>query len=190
MSQTTGVKNYETINLHAPQVAPAATASRPKNATPEMFYKKDADDDENIISGIDEDLGESDVEMALEPIEKPKPKPVQVPEKKKVPTPQRKEEKPAAPKQEKQEDVKNITNIFYQDQKPITVFNNIQAQKMVYNVNIQNPMMHQPKETKIYTCINNYFMPKDGKDKPEEPQPKQYRQAMQHNRQSSNVRGV
>jgi len=52
-----------------------------------MFYKKDADDDENIISGIDEDLGESDVEMALEPIEKPKPKPVQVPEKKKVPTP-------------------------------------------------------------------------------------------------------
>lgn len=27
---------------------------------------------------------------------------------------------------------------------------------MVYNVNI-------PKETKIYTCINNYFMPKDGK---------------------------
>jgi len=35
---------------------------------------------------------------------------------------------------------------------------------MVYNVNIQNPMMHPPKETKIYTCINNYFMPKDGKD--------------------------
>jgi hypothetical protein len=30
-------------------------------------------------------------------------------------------------------------------------------------------MMHQqPKETKIYTCINNYFMPKDGKEKPEE----------------------
>jgi outer membrane biosynthesis protein TonB len=96
-------------------VAPAAAASRPKNATPEMFYKKDTDDDENIISGIDEDLGESDVEMALEPIEKPKPKPAPVPEKKKAPTPQRKEEKPAAPKQEKQEDVKNITNIFYQD---------------------------------------------------------------------------
>ena len=37
---------------------------------------------------------------------------------------------------------------------------------MVYNVNIQNPM---PTETKIYTCINNYFMPKDGKDKVEEP---------------------
>ena len=95
-----------------------------------MFYKKDAEDDENIISGIDEDLGESDVEMALEPIEKPKIKPAPVPEKKKVPTPQRKEEKPAPPKQQpkqqdKQEDVKNITNIFYQDQKPITVFNNI-----------------------------------------------------------------
>jgi hypothetical protein len=34
-----------------------------------MFYKKDTDmeEDENIISGIDEDLGESDVDMALEP---------------------------------------------------------------------------------------------------------------------------
>jgi hypothetical protein len=49
-----------------------------------MFYKKDAEaeDDEHIISGIDEDLGESDVDMALEPIEKPKPKPAPIPEKK------------------------------------------------------------------------------------------------------------
>jgi hypothetical protein len=36
-----------------------------------MFYKKgetDAEDDEQIISGIDEDLGESDVDLAIEPV--------------------------------------------------------------------------------------------------------------------------
>jgi len=87
MSQTTGVKNYEKINLHAQVVAPAP--QRPKNATPEMFYKKgsEVEDDEHIISGIDEDLGESDVDAApLEPMEKSKPKPIPVlvPEKKKV----------------------------------------------------------------------------------------------------------
>ena len=37
-----------------------------------MFYKKDTDDDENIISGIDEDLGESDPEVAMEPTQKEK----------------------------------------------------------------------------------------------------------------------
>lgn len=52
-----------------------------------MFYKKGSEDDENIISGIDEDLGESDVEMALEPIEKPKLKQAELPEKKKAPAP-------------------------------------------------------------------------------------------------------
>lgn len=38
-----------------------------------MFYKKaetDAEDDEQIISGIDEDLGESDLDVALEPVAK------------------------------------------------------------------------------------------------------------------------
>ena len=58
-----------------------------------MFYKKDADDDENIISGIDEDLGESDVEMALESIEKPKLKQSEQPEKKKAQPPLEKKEK-------------------------------------------------------------------------------------------------
>ena len=36
-----------------------------------MFYKKgetDAEDDEQIISGIDEDLGESDPDVAIEPV--------------------------------------------------------------------------------------------------------------------------
>jgi hypothetical protein len=45
--------------------------SRSTNATPEMFYKKgetDVEDDEQIISGIDEDLGESDLDLAIEPV--------------------------------------------------------------------------------------------------------------------------
>jgi hypothetical protein len=47
--------------------------SRPKNATPEMFYKKgetDMDYEEQIITGIDEDLGESDIDLAIEPVSK------------------------------------------------------------------------------------------------------------------------
>ncbi len=47
--------------------------SRSTNATPEMFYKKgetDVEDDEQIISGIDEDLGESDLDLAIEPVKK------------------------------------------------------------------------------------------------------------------------
>jgi hypothetical protein len=71
LSETTGVKNYEKINLHAP------TQQRGNsNATPEIFYQKDTtdpDNDEEIGSGIEEDLGESDVDVALEPVQKPAP---------------------------------------------------------------------------------------------------------------------
>jgi hypothetical protein len=38
-----------------------------------MFYKKcetDVEYDEQIITGIDEDLGESDVDLAIEPVSK------------------------------------------------------------------------------------------------------------------------
>lgn len=88
-----------------------------------MFYKKESED-ENIISGIDEDFGESDVDMAMEPIQKPKAK-LAIETDKKKEAPKKKDDKPAAPPKSDKEDVKNITNIFYQDKKPITVFNNI-----------------------------------------------------------------